>query len=158
MSTGIHCGIRCGALVGIGAGDLPAVPPGVVAATLDTRTMKVATLLANWFAMLTWHALGTGGNAGQLDMFFMDGDPHSAEVRDNQRYNGATWEAAPDVIGVLVTATALLDDITVGEIEAAIIAASSLAQVTTHDATPSKTVNMLVMESVNAIGTFSGGS
>ncbi len=155
MSTGIRCGIGCG----IGAGIVPA-PDGTVAATLTTRDMvpDVATSDVTWRATLTWNALGTGGNAGSMEVFFADGNPHSAEVRDGQRYNGAGWESAPNTIGILIISEAGVDEITVAEIESEIDSASSLAQVTTPDPAPNKTVDMVTMESLTAIGTFSGGA
>ncbi len=155
MSTGIRCGLGCG----MGAGIVPAAG-GTVAATLATRDAipDVATSGDTWRAVLTWHVLGTGGNSGALELLFVDGNPPSAEVRDNQRHNGAGWESAPNTIGVLVTSEAGGAEITMAALEAAINAGSALAQVTTPDPAPSKTVSMAAMEAVNAIGTFSGGA
>jgi hypothetical protein len=132
--------------------------PGA-AATLNTLDLspQVVTDGLPWDAILTWNEAGTVGNSGQLDLIFFDGDPAAAEVRDNERHNGVTWEAAPGVIGVRVNSSSGIDEITVGEIEAAINATSELAQVTTPDITPGKIVDGS-MEGVSAVGSFSGGA
>jgi hypothetical protein len=156
----MRVGISVGLSVGITGGISPAP---TVAATLDTADLSepVATDGTAWAAVLTWAELGPGGNIGILHLHFVDGDPSAVEVRDNERYDTGFipgWVAAPGTIGALANGTVGVDVPTIAELEAAINAGSSLAQITTADPSPSKEIDMSIMESVSTSGSFSGGA
>jgi hypothetical protein len=154
LASTIRSGIQSGVRFGINA------EVATIAATLDTTDLStpVATDGTDWAAVLTWHEIGPGGNAGVLHLAFIDGDPSGVEVRDGEMNVEGIWVAAPGTIGVLANGTNGIDVPTIGEIEAAINAGSDLAQVTTADPSPSKEVDMSTMEGVVATASFSGGA
>lgn len=131
--------------------------PGVRAATLRTLDlpMPVTTDGAPWDATLTWSETGLAGNDGVLALDFVNGNPHSVEVRDDERSVGGVWEAAPGTIGVLVTGDNA-DPCPVSEIESTINAGSGLAQVTTPDETGAL-VDHDVMDAVQTSAQFTNG-
>lgn len=132
---------------------------GTVAATLAVVAMdqSVITTGTPWTATLSWGALGTVGNGKVLDVRFDIGSG-TVEVRDNQRSDGSGggWQAAPGTVGVLVLADAGFA-VTVADIEAAINASSALCDVTTADPSPTKEIDIGIMETANVAGTFTGG-
>jgi hypothetical protein len=154
LASTIRSGIQSGVRSGLNA-EIPTI--AATLSTLDLST-EVATDGTDWTAILTWHELGVGGNAGVLHMAFIDGDPSGVEVRDDEMNVEGIWVAAPGTIGVLANGTVAVDVPTIGEIEAAINAGSDLAQVTTSDPSPSKEVDMSTMEGVVAAASFSGGA
>lgn len=151
--------MRVGLLVGI-SGQHAGVRAGVASATLSTSSLStpVATDGTAWAAVLTWSQPGEIGNGGRLDLYFVDGNPHSIEVRDHERFDqdSGLWVAAVGTVGALVTGESG-DPITVGEIEAEINATSELASVTTADPSPLKEVDHSTMDSVSTSAAFTGG-
>lgn len=154
MTVGITVGLSVGVTCGVTAGMDES---GTVAATLATLSLspQVETTTTPWAATLTWHTLGTGGNSGDIDFRFDQGSA-GVEVRDGHAHTGAAWVAAPGTIGIRARSD-LGDPLTVGTIEAAINASSSLAQVTTADPAPTKEIDYGLMDTTNCSGTFSGG-
>lgn len=156
MGVGLSVGLACGIGVGIGSDEyVPTVAATVATADLSGNTSGIATNGTNWTATLTWQQLGVIGNGKILDVRF-DVGPSSAEIRDNERHNGTTWIAAAGTVGVWISSD-IGDPLTVGTIEAAINASSTLAQVTTADASPSKEVDYSLMDATSNSATFSGG-
>lgn len=154
MTIGLKVGLDVGLVVGATTGM---DENGTIAATLDATEISpvVETNATPWAATLTWQTLGTAGN-GQLLNFRFDEGPAGVEVHDNQSHDGVGWSAAPGTVGIRARGEAV-DPLTVGTIESAINASSALAQVTAADPSPTKEIDVGLMDTVNAIGTFSGG-
>lgn len=95
----------------------------------------VTTSGANWSATLTSLVNGTDGNGVTLSVYTSVGDD-GIEVRDHESFDGSTWTADFNNIGVRVgTGTG-----TVLDLETAINAYSRLASVTTADIAPTKVI------------------
>ena len=125
-----------------------------LAATMDPIPVPAAP----WGCIMTAIPIGTLGNAVTFSVGFFDGAP-SIEVRDDEIFDAATltWSPLVGNLGVAVGG----DNVTapsVAEIETEINSSGSLlAQVTTPDPVPGKVFDMVTMDGVTAIGSFSGG-
>lgn len=130
-----------------------------VAATLDTGDLDVPITTSGtpWAATLEWRTVGIDGNGKQLKVRFDTGGP-SVEVRDNESNPfGYEWVSDPGVVGVYVLAD-IGFDVTVGEIEAAINATSTLARVTAADPSPANVIDIGALDTSVSSGTFADGA
>jgi hypothetical protein len=128
-----------------------------VLATRATATLAVPvqTSGTNWTATFQAVGLGELGNAVTLRLAFVVGTG-SIDVRDHFAFDPATssWSPAVGTIGVLVTGTP-----TVAQLEAAIVAGTDLATLSSADGTPSKVVNVAAMAALAVVtGAFTGGA
>jgi hypothetical protein len=158
----VRAGVRSGVRSGVRAGFNPSLGGGggTIAATLNTLDLdpQVATDDTPWDATLTWNTLGAGGNDGVLSLTFHDGDPAEVEVRDNETYETGSWAPAPGTIGVRCRGTSGVDVPTIDAIETAINTTSTLAQITSNDPAPDKSIDMTELEGLTATGSFTGGA
>lgn len=133
-----------------------------VAATVDTADLTgdavgLATDSTIWTATLTWNIAGLSGNGKTLDVR-TDAGSGTVEVRDNERVTGGgVWVSAPGTVGIWVKPDIGLP-VTIGDIETEIASASSLVTVTTPDASPSKEVDIGVMDATSIAANFAGGT
>lgn len=128
-----------------------------VLATRATATfaVPVQTSGTNWAATFQAVAPGELGNALTLRLAFVVG-AGSIDVRDHFAYDPvtATWSPAVGTIGVLVTGAP-----TVAQLEAAIVAGTTLATLTIADPTPGKVVNVAAMAALAVVtGAFTAGA
>lgn len=143
----------------------------LVRATLATAPLSVTTSGTDWTA--TWTAgaslPGELGNALTMTLAFEDFHDIPGEtapsiaVRDNMLFNTGDgrgeWLAAPRNLGVrvLLDQGTPLSNPTIAQLEAAIVAGTMLATLTSADATPGKKLSSLLVGSF-ITGTFASGA
>jgi hypothetical protein len=134
--------------------------PGHTSATLRIGDLgsPVLTSSISWEATLAYREAGTVGNGKKLHLLFLVGS-QSISVTDDEgfadEFGAPTSE--PGSVAVLVYGN-VGDSPTVGDLEAAITAGSTLIEVTVGDAEPSNVIDVRSMDSVLLVGDFGGGS
>jgi hypothetical protein len=119
-----------------------------VRATLATTALspQVATSGTVWTATWTAALPGVMGNAITMSVGFDDGTPFAIDVRDHFAWDRCLqrWREDVNNIGVRVVCRTGSSP-TVAQLETAIVAATTLATLTSADPTPSKIINAATM-------------
>lgn len=139
-----------------------------VRATLVTTALspQVTTSGTAWASTWTAATVGAGaiaygemGNAISMQVAVEDGTPFSIDVRDHFFWDHSLqrWREDLNNIGVRVLCH-VGSSPTVAQLEAAIVAGTKLATLTTPDATPAKVIDAAGMVNLTSIAFLTGGT